>query len=63
MGRSNQINKLCKSLDNQIYKNFELIICDQNRQNFNLKLKKIYTGIKIIFLKSKIGLSKARNKV
>ena len=62
VGRSNQINKLCKSLDNQIYKNFELIICDQNRQNFNLKLKKIYTGIKIIFLKSKIGLSKARNK-
>ena len=53
---------MCNSLQKQKYKNFELIICDQNRHDNNKIVKKIYKNLKIKFIKSSVGLSKARNK-
>lgn len=62
LGKNNRLEKLCDSLKKQVYKKFELIICDQNKENFNKKLKYVYKNIKITFIKSKKGLSIARNK-
>ncbi len=62
IGKKNSLNKLCYCLSKQKYKNFELIICDQNKQNFNLELKRKYRNIQIKFLKCSIGLSISRNK-
>lgn len=62
IGKENSLNKLCYCLSKQKYKNFELIICDQNKENFNLELKRKYRNIQIKFLKSSIGLSISRNK-
>jgi len=62
IGKTNRLEKLCKALKEQEYKKFELIICDQNKENFNKKLKYDYKNIKITFIKSKKGLSIARNK-
>jgi len=62
IGKYNQINKLCESLNRQIYKNFELIICDQNKNNYNKNFIHIYKSLDIKFIKSKKGISKARNK-
>ena len=58
----NQIKKLCNSLQKQKYKKFELIICDQNKNNNNIIIKNIYKNLRIRFVKSSVGLSKARNK-
>tara|TARA_Y100000768_G_C23983951_1_gene687603 strand:+ start:587 stop:1441 length:855 start_codon:yes stop_codon:yes gene_type:complete len=57
-----QIKKLCNSLQKQNYKKFELIICDQNKHNDNKIIKNIYKNLKIQFIKSSVGLSRARNK-
>jgi len=62
IGKYNQINKLCKSLDRQIYKNFELIICDQNKNNHNKNYIITYKNLNIKFIKTKKGISRARNK-
>ncbi len=62
IGRPNHLDSLCNSLNRQNYKKFELIICDQNKENFNKKIKNIYKNLKILFIKSKKGLSVARNK-
>ena len=35
LGKENNLFKLCESLQSQNYKKFELIICDQNKKNFN----------------------------
>lgn len=61
LGKENKIENLCQSLNAQNYKNFELIVCDQNNQNFNKKKIKKFNKLKIKFLKSKIGLSTSRN--
>ena len=61
-GKLNNLDSLCKSLNNQNYGKFELLICDQNKNSTNKKFVKKYKNIKILFIKSKIGLSKARNK-
>ena len=61
IGKANKLNNLCNSLNKQTYKKFELIICDQNKENFNKKFKQIYKNLRIIFIKSKKGLSNARN--
>lgn len=60
-GKESKINKLCHSLSKQKYKNFELIICDQNNHNFNKDVIKKFHNINIKFLKTKIGLSNSRN--
>lgn len=59
---SSSILALLNSLKRQKYKNFELIICDQNQ---NFLIKKITNSykkkIKIHYLRTPIGLSKSRN--
>ena len=62
LGKENNLFKLCESLQSQNYKKFELIICDQNKENFNRVTIKKFKKIKIKFLKTKIGLSKSRNQ-
>ena len=61
LGNDTKLINLCNSLKNQNYKKFELIICDQNRENFNKVILKKFKNFKIKFFKTKIGLSKSRN--
>lgn len=61
-GNENRLKELCNSLNNQKFKNFELIICDQNKNNKNKLLLKIFKNLRIKYIKSKVGLSIARNK-
>lgn len=61
VGTENKLINLCNSLKNQNYKKFELIICDQNKKNFNRDILKKFKNFKIKFFKTKIGLSKSRN--
>lgn len=63
VGRTNEIKRFLNSLKRQSYKNFELIIVDQNKDN---KISSILNEYKhnfpIIYLKmDEFGLSKARN--
>jgi glycosyltransferase involved in cell wall biosynthesis len=62
-GRSNEIENFLISLKNQTYKNFELIVIDQNDDDKAYKIiKKFQNDINIIYLKVNFkGLSKARN--
>jgi glycosyltransferase involved in cell wall biosynthesis len=62
-GRSNEIENFLISLKNQTYKNFELIVIDQNEDDKAYKIiKKFENDINIIYLKVDFkGLSKARN--
>jgi glycosyltransferase involved in cell wall biosynthesis len=62
-GRSNEIENFLISLKNQTYKNFELIVIDQNEDDKAYKIiKKFENDINIIYLKVNFkGLSKARN--
>jgi Glycosyltransferases, probably involved in cell wall biogenesis len=62
-GRSNEIENFLISLKNQTYKNFELIVIDQNDDDKAYKIiKKFQNDINIIYLKVSFkGLSKARN--
>jgi glycosyltransferase involved in cell wall biosynthesis len=56
------ILKLLNSLSLQKYKNFELIICDQNNGKMIEKIKENFIKkIKIIYMRSKVGLSVSRN--
>ena len=61
-GNENRLKELCNSLNNQKFKNFEIIICDQNKNNKNKILLKIFKNLRIKYIKSKVGLSLARNK-
>jgi glycosyltransferase involved in cell wall biosynthesis len=61
LGSENKINQLCYSLKRQSYKNFELIVCDQNNNDLNKQILKNYKNLKIKFIKTKIGLSNSRN--
>jgi len=62
-GRGNEIENFLISLKNQTYKNFELIVIDQNEDDKAYKIiKKFENDINIIYLKVNFkGLSKARN--
>ncbi|MEZ0344836.1 MAG: glycosyltransferase family A protein [Caldimicrobium sp.] len=61
-GRYTELERFLKSLKNQTYKNFELILCDQNQEGFLEKLLSEYSGdFEIIHLHSERGLSRARN--
>ncbi|MFZ8845885.1 MAG: glycosyltransferase family 2 protein [Candidatus Hydrothermia bacterium] len=62
-GRGNEIENFLISLKNQTYKNFELIVIDQNEDDKAYKIiKKFQNDINIIYLKVNFkGLSKARN--
>jgi glycosyltransferase involved in cell wall biosynthesis len=62
-GRGNEIENFLISLKNQTYKNFELIVIDQNEDDKAYKIiKKFQNDINIIYLKVDFkGLSKARN--
>lgn len=62
IGRIEEVNRFLMSLENQTYKNFELIVVDQNQDN---RLESILIKYKykfnILWLKSEKGLSIARN--
>lgn len=60
-GEKNKLHELFDSLEMQTNNNFEVIIVDQNKNNNNSELLEEYK-FKSIFLKSEIGLSRARNK-
>lgn len=63
-GRKKELNILFDSFDNQTYKNFEVIIIDQNEDDYVKRLYEEYKDkfiIKYIHSDEK-GLSKARNK-
>ena len=63
LGRYNEVDKMLESLSKQTYKNFELIIVDQNKNGFLEKIIKKYDEkIEIIYVNiTEKGLSKARN--
>lgn len=63
LGRYYEVDKIIESLSKQTYKNFELIIVDQNRKGFLKKIIEKYDEkIEIIYINTKEkGLSKARN--
>jgi len=62
VGRVEELERFLYSLDMQTYRNFELIIVDQNKDDRIIpKIKKYKNKFKIIHLKSEPGLSKARN--
>ncbi|MBN2227223.1 MAG: glycosyltransferase family 2 protein [candidate division Zixibacteria bacterium] len=63
LNRFNKPKLFLRSLCNQTYKNFELIVVDQNQGNkLKAALKPFYgSGFQILHLRSKPGLSRARN--
>lgn len=63
LGRYNEVDKMIESLSNQTYKNFELILVDQNPKGFldNI-VKKYEKKINIVYINTEQkGLSRARN--
>lgn len=61
INRIKEVKKLLDSLVSQSYKNFEILIIDQNEDNRIVDLIKNFEALDIKYFKSKIGLSKARN--
>jgi len=62
VGRFVELERFLDSLDKQTYRNFELIIVDQNKDDKVSSIIKNYENkFKILHLKSELGLSKARN--
>ena len=63
LGRYNEVDKMIESLLKQTYKNFELIIVDQNKKGFlDEIIKKYDKKIEIVYINTeKKGLSRARN--
>ena len=62
LGSENYIDKMINSLSEQNHKKFELIICDQNKNNKNLEILKRYKDINYKYVKCEKGLSLARNE-
>jgi len=63
LNRVKEITVFFQSLSEQMYKNYEVILVDQNEDNRLDELVKEYSSIfKIVHIKSLIGLSIARNK-
>lgn len=62
INRKIEVIEFLESLLMQSYKNFELVIVDQNQDNRILKIVKKYKKfINLVHLKTSIGLSKSRN--
>lgn len=61
VNREKEVIDFLDSLVEQIYKNFEVIVVDQNYDNRVKNIIEKYTCLNIIYLKSDLGLSKARN--
>ena len=60
--RPKELDRLLKSLDSQIYRNFEIILISQNNHNVVAELIKKYKNLNIKHGKQKIkGLSRGRN--
>ncbi|NNU90159.1 glycosyltransferase family 2 protein [Anoxybacillus sp. CHMUD] len=59
--RDKELEKFFNSLIMQSYKNFEVIVVDQNEDDRVIKICKRYSDLDIILVKSKPGLSRARN--
>lgn len=62
VGRTHEVERFIKFLNNQTYRNFELIVVDQNPDNCLAPiLAKYKNEFPICHLRSEIGLSRARN--
>ncbi len=63
LGRDKEVEMYLESLRNQTYKNFELIIVDQNKEDFiQQKYEKLKNEVEIKYIKSdRKGLSISRN--
>ena len=62
-GRLVELKRFLESLKNQTYRDFELILCEQNPEGLLDELVLEYSGhFKIIHLRTERGLSRARNK-
>ena len=61
MNRNDFVENFLKQLNKSSYKNFELIVVDQNKDNFLEKILQKF-DFEIKYLKSSPGLSVARNK-
>ena len=62
LGRSVEVERLFGTLANQTYKNFELIVIDQNDDDRVRHLVTQFSDcLEIIYLRSEKGLSRARN--
>lgn len=61
-GRVREVSDFLYSLNQQIYRDFELIVVDQNEDNrLQLVLNPYLEAFEIIYIKSDPGLSKSRN--
>lgn len=56
-----ELRRLLESLDLQTYKDFELIVVDQNPDDRLLPVLRRHASLNIIHVRSEIGVSKARN--
>lgn len=61
INREKEVKNFLDSISLQTYKNFEIIIIDQNIDDRVLNILKEYNYLDIKYLKSKVGLSIARN--
>ena len=61
VNRTKEVKEFLASLINQSYKNFEVVVVDQNKDDRILKIIEIFPTLTIKYLTSEIGLSKARN--
>lgn len=62
IGRYEELDRLLSSLNNQIFKNFEVIVVDQNDNELILPLVNNYSKIiDLKYIKASKGLSKSRN--
>ncbi|MES2407836.1 MAG: glycosyltransferase family 2 protein [Pseudomonadota bacterium] len=62
LGRSVEIERLFNSLADQSYKNFEVIVVDQNEDDRVVKLVEQFRDrLEFVYLRSAKGLSRARN--
>ena len=62
LGRSVEIERLFNSLVNQTYKNFEVIVVDQNEDDRVVKLVEQFRDrLEFVYVHSEKGLSRARN--
>jgi glycosyltransferase involved in cell wall biosynthesis len=62
INRTKEIEKFLNSLIIQTYKNFEVLIVDQNSDYRVTNIIKNFQNLNIKYFRSEIGLSKARNK-
>jgi len=59
--RTVELNRLLNSLDQQSYKCFEVIVVDQNLDDRLVPMLQKHPELKILHLRSKLGVSRARN--